>query len=495
MPVLPPWPGQSLNGLDRMGPASDHGGMTNDILIGRLKAILGAEHVLCDLERMAAYLAEERGTYQSQALAVLRPGSAQQVADCVAVLGEAGVSVVPQGGNTGLVGGSVARPDQVILSLSRLNKVRAVDPVNKTITVEAGCTLMDVQEAANEAGLFFPLSMASEGSCQIGGNLSTNAGGTAVLRYGNAKEFVLGLEVVLADGRLWNGLKGLRKDNTGYDLKQLFLGAEGTLGIITAATLKLYAKPKETVTAFLAVPSPTAVLKLLARLQEASGEQVTGCELMAGISIDFVTRHIPGLRNPLEKPAPWYVLTEISTSRTDAGFKALMEQELSAAIEDGLVEDGTVAASLFQREALWKLRESIPEAQKHEGGSLKHDISVPVSAIPEFLERATGAVLQALPGIRPCPFGHIGDGNLHYNLSQPVGMDKQVYLSNRARLAEIVHDIVGDLGGSFSAEHGVGLLKLPDMDKYKSATERELMRKLKAAFDPKGLFNPGKVVG
>jgi D-lactate dehydrogenase (cytochrome) len=230
-------------------------------------------------------------------------------------------------------------------------------------------------------------------------------------------------------------------------------------------------------------------------LQEASGEQVTGCELMAGISIDFVTRHIPGLRNPLEKPAPWYVLTEISTSRTDAGFKALMEQELSAAIEDGLVEDGTVAASLFQREALWKLRESIPEAQKHEGGSLKHDISVPVSAIPEFLERATGAVLQALPGIRPCPFGHIGDGNLHYNLSQPVGMDKQVYLSNRARLAEIVHDIVGDLGGSFSAEHGVGLLKLPDMDKYKSATERELMRKLKAAFDPKGLFNPGKVVG
>jgi D-lactate dehydrogenase (cytochrome) len=469
--------------------------MNATALLERLSRIVGPSHLLTGPGDMAAYLAEERGSYQSQALAVARPATAEEVAAVVCACAETGVSIVPQGGNTGLVGGAVAKADQIILSLSRLNRVRALDPINKTLIVEAGCPLAQVQAAADQAGLYFPLSMASEGSCQIGGNLSTNAGGTAVLRYGNAREFVLGLEVVLADGRVWNGLKGLRKDNTGYDLKQLFLGAEGTLGIITAATLKLHAKPKEIVTAFLGAPSPKAVLTLLSRLQEASGEQVTACELIARTSLDFVTKHIPGTRDPLNAPHPWYVLTEIASSRADAGLEVVMERELERAIQDGLMGDGVVATSLAQRESLWKLRESIPEAQKHEGGSLKHDISVPVSAIPEFLDRATQAVTALLPGIRPCPFGHIGDGNLHYNLSQPVGMDKQAYLSHRARLAEAVHDIVQDLQGSFSAEHGVGLLKLPDMARYKSEVERALMRKVKSAIDPKNLFNPGKVVG
>lgn len=469
--------------------------MSQDSLITSLTALLGPGHVLTDPGDMVPFLAEERGSYQSSALAVLKPGSSQEVAACVKACAERGVGIVPQGGNTGLVGGAVSKPGQVILSLQRLDRVRGVDAGNKAILVEAGCPLATVQAAAEAAGLYFPLSMASEGSCRIGGNLSTNAGGTAVLRYGNAKEFVLGLEVVLADGRIWNGLKTLRKDNTGYDLKHLFLGSEGTLGIITAAALKLYAQPREIVTALLGIASPEAAIALLGRLQAASGEQVTGFELMCRTSIDFVARHIPGTQDPLNGRYPWYVLVELSTSRCDAGFEELMERELASAIEAGLVADGVVAASLAQREMLWKLRESIPEAQKPEGGSLKHDISVPVSAIPEFLERATKAVEAIVPGIRPCPFGHVGDGNLHFNLTQPVGADKARYFTNRDAVAKAVHDIVFDLGGSFSAEHGVGLLKLPDMQRYKSEVERDMMTRLKKALDPASLLNPGKVVG
>lgn len=469
--------------------------MTHSALLESLLEILGPANLLREAEDMAAYLAEERGSYESQALAVLRPSDRQQAAACVAACAKAGVAIVPQGGNTGLVGGAVSKAEQVILSLSRLDRVLAVDLANKTIAVEAGCTLAQVQAAALAADLYFPLSMASEGSCRIGGNLSTNAGGTAVLRYGNAKDFVLGLEAVLADGQVWNGLKGLRKDNTGYDLKQLFLGSEGTLGIITAAVLKLYAKPKEVVTAFLGIGSPQDAIDLLGRLQSASGEQVTGFELMSRTSIDFVARHIPGVGDPLKDPHPWYVLAEISTSRTDAGFEALMERELACAIEEGLVEDGVVAASLAQREKLWKIRESIPEAQKPEGASLKHDVSVPVSAIPEFLERAAKAVKAIMPDVRPCPFGHVGDGNLHYNLTQPSDMDKAAYLSKRSDVAKAVHDIVCEMGGSFSAEHGVGLLKLPDMARYKSPIEIEMMRRIKQALDPANILNPGKVVG
>ncbi|MDK9721474.1 MAG: FAD-binding oxidoreductase [Rhodospirillales bacterium] len=468
--------------------------MTATSLVATLQQLIGANHVLTDPADMAPYLREERGTYDSRALAVARPGTVEDVAAIVKACAQANVSIVPQGGNTGLVGGAVSRGDQIILSLGRMNRLRAIDPANRALTVEAGCTLARIQTVADEAGLHFPLSMASEGSCQIGGNLSTNAGGTAVLRYGNAKEFVLGLEVVLADGQIWNGLKALRKDNTGYDLKQLFLGSEGTLGIITAASLKLYAKPRETVTALLGIASPSAALRLLARLQGASGDQVTGFEMMARSSLDFVLRHIPGTQDPLSAAYPWYLLAEMTTSRADAGLEDLMERELASAIEEGLAEDGVIAASLAQRERLWKLRESIPEAQKHEGGSLKHDISVPISAIPEFLDRATRVVEALIPGIRPCPFGHVGDGNLHYNLTQPMGMDKQVYLANRERVSQTVHDIVQGLGGSFSAEHGVGLLKLPDMARYKSDVERDLMKRLKQAIDPGHLFNPGKVV-
>lgn len=468
--------------------------MTATSLVATLQNLIGAKQVLTDPADMAPYLREERGSYDSRALAVARPGTVEDVAAIVKACAEARISIVPQGGNTGLVGGAVSRGDQIILSLGRMNRLRDIDPANRALTAEAGCTLAQIQKAAEDAGLHFPLSMASEGSCQIGGNLSTNAGGTAVLRYGNAKEFVLGLEVVLADGRIWNGLKALRKDNTGYDLKQLFLGSEGTLGIITAANLKLYAKPKETVTALLGIASPSAALQLLTRLQNASGEQVTGFEMMARSSLDFVLRHIPGTHDPLDVPHCWYLLVEMTTSRADAGLEDLMEHELASAIEEGLAEDGVIAASLSQREKLWKLRESIPEAQKHEGGSLKHDISVPVSAIPEFLERATQAVEALIPGLRPCPFGHVGDGNLHYNLTQPVGMDKQAYLANREHVAQTVHDIVHDLGGSFSAEHGVGLLKLPDMARYKTAIERDLMKHLKEALDPGYLFNPGKIV-
>ncbi|TAN52656.1 MAG: FAD-binding oxidoreductase [Rhodospirillales bacterium] len=468
--------------------------MTETAFLNKLAELLGPGQVLTDPASIAPYLAEERGSYVSQALGVLRPRSTEEVSLAVKACAEAGICVVPQGGNTGLVGGAVAKADQVILSLSRLNKLRAIDPANHAMTVEAGCTLAAIQAAADEAGLHFPLSMASEGSCQIGGNLASNAGGTAVLRYGTARDLVLGLEVVLADGQVFSGLKGLRKDNTGYDLKQLFIGSEGTLGIVTAATLKLFAKPQETVTAFLGLTSPRAALDLLARLQEASGEQVTAFELMARRCLDFVNRHIPGTRDPLAAPHPWYVLAEIATSRPDGAIKDLMERELAKAIEQGLARDGVVAASIAQRHDLWKLRESIPEAQKHEGGSLKHDISVPVSCIPEFLDQATKAAETLIPGIRPCPFGHVGDGNLHFNFSQPEGMDKEAFLAGRAKLAEAVHNIVNGYKGSFSAEHGVGLLKLPDMERYKSAIERELMRRVKAALDPKNLLNPGKVV-
>ncbi|MBF0355520.1 MAG: FAD-binding oxidoreductase [Alphaproteobacteria bacterium] len=468
--------------------------MTTTSLLDRLAQRLGHNHVLTDYDLMAPYLAEERGNYASRALAILRPKDTFDVAASVKECAEAGVAIVPQGGNTGLVGGTVSTQNQIILSLSRLNRVRGINPANRAMTVEAGCILSQIQSAADEQGLLFPLSMASEGSCQIGGNLATNAGGTSVLRYGNARDLVLGLEVVLSDGTVWNGLKGLRKDNTGYDLKQLFIGSEGTLGIITAATLKLFAKHHETVTAFLGLASPQAALDLLARLQDASGEQVTAFELMSRNSLEFVTGRIPGTSDPLSKPYPWYVLAEIATSRRDGAMAELMEGELARAIDMGLAVDGTLAVSLAQRQALWKLRESIPEAQKPEGASLKHDISVPVSCIPDFLERAINAATSLIPGIRPCPFGHVGDGNLHFNLSQPKDLSKADFLAARGQMAEAIHDIAASLGGSFSAEHGVGLLKLPDMMRYKQPVERDIMRRLKTALDPITLLNPGKVV-
>jgi FAD/FMN-containing dehydrogenase len=424
---------------------------------------------------------------------VLRPGSTEEVAFIVAACHAAGVRIVPQGGNTGLVGGQMPA-GEMVLSLSRLDHIRNVDPVDMTMTVEAGCILDVVHDAAEAVGCLFPLHIASQGSCQIGGNLSTNAGGTAVLRYGNAKELVLGLEVVLADGTIWNGLKRLRKNNAGYDLKQLFLGSEGTLGIITAAVLKLYPQPAQRITAFAGVPDPKAALALLARLRAEAGDALTTFELMASFGVETVLKHMAGTVRPLGGTYPWYVLVELSAPTPAFDLGALMEAGLGAAMEDGLVLDATIAASEAQAAALWRLREDMSEAQKHEGGSIKHDVSVPVSRVPEFLERALALVEAAMPGLRPCPFGHVGDGNIHFNLSQPVGMAKADFIKEWQRFNRIVHDVVSELDGSIAAEHGIGDLKRDELAHYADPVALELMHRLKAALDPRGTLNPGKVI-
>jgi FAD/FMN-containing dehydrogenase len=366
--------------------------------------------------------------------------------------------------------------------------------VNATITVEAGCVLQTVQDAAERADRLFPLSLAAEGSCQIGGNLATNAGGTSVLRYGNARDLVLGLEVVLADGRIWNGLSGLRKDNTGYDLKNLFIGAEGTLGIITAAVLKLFPKPRTRVTSLVGCGSPQQALRLLERLQAGAGETLSAFEFMSRFSLDIVLQHITAAARPLPADHAAYALVELTSSDPAADLAGRLEVLLSQALADGVIEDAAVAASEAQNQAFWQLRESVPEAQKREGGSIKHDVSVPVSRVADFIEAASAACERALPGIRVCAFGHFGDGNIHFNLSQPVGMDKSAFLQRWGDFNRIVHDIVAGMKGSISAEHGIGLLKREELRRYKDPVALDLMRTLKQALDPQGLFNPGKVV-
>jgi D-lactate dehydrogenase (cytochrome) len=458
-----------------------------------IREVVGPRGWIGDPADVAPYLVEERGLFHGACAGVVRPASTREVADVVALCAEAGVCVVPQGGNTGLVGGGV--PDGgVVLSTTRLNRIRAVDPVNRTITVEAGVILADVQRAAEEAGALFPLSLAAEGSCRIGGNLATNAGGITVVRYGNARDMVLGLEVVLPDGRIWDGLRGLRKDNTGYDLKQLFLGSEGTLGIITAAVLKLFPKPRVTETALAAVPSVQAALDLFNRTNEVAGDSLTAFEFMARTGIDFCLRHVPGVVDPFAETHPYYALIKLTSAREDMALKDTLERILADALEPGLVEDAVIAASEAQAEALWRIRESIPEGQKREGGSIKNDVSVPVSRVPEFIARASEAVEKALPGIRVVAFGHLGDGNIHFNLTQPAGADSEAYLARWERLHRIVCDIATGLGGSFSAEHGIGRLKRADMARYKSEVEVDLMRTLKRALDPNNIMNPGKVV-
>ncbi|HEX5514138.1 MAG TPA: FAD-binding oxidoreductase, partial [Gammaproteobacteria bacterium] len=382
----------------------------------------------------------------------------------------------------------------IVLALGRLNRIRELDPVNATITVEAGCVLQTVQDAAERADRLFPLSLAAEGSCQIGGNLATNAGGTSVLRYGNARDLVLGLEVVLADGRIWNGLSGLRKDNTGYDLKNLFIGAEGTLGIITAAVLKLFPKPRTRVTSLVGCSSPQQALRLLERLQAGAGETLSAFEFMSRFSLDIVLQHIPAAARPLPADHAAYALVELTLSDPEADLAGRLEALLSQSLADGIIEDAAVAASEAQNQAFWQLRESVPEAQKREGGSIKHDVSVPVSRVAEFIEAASAACVRALPGIRVCAFGHFGDGNIHFNLSQPVGMDKSAFLQRWGDFNRIVHDIVAGMNGSISAEHGIGLLKREELRRYKDPVALDLMRTLKQALDPQGLFNPGKVV-
>ena len=464
-------------------------------VIEALAGIVGAKNVITDADAMVPYLKEPRGLFNGKAQAVVRPGSVAEVSAVMKWASETGATVVPQGGNTGMVGGQVpvAEGREIILSLQRLDRIRSVDAAGDTMTVEAGVILQKAQEAAEAAGRLFPLSLASEGSCTVGGNLSSNAGGTAVIAYGNARELCLGLEVVLADGRIWNGLRQLRKDNTGYDLKNLFIGSEGTLGIITAAVLKLFPLPAARATAFLAVPDPEAALALLNKAKASAGGTLTTFEIMPRIGLDFVVRHASGARDPLSEPAPWYVLMEVS-AQAETGLREAVEGFLGEALEEGLVTDAVLAGSLGQRADLWKLREMLSEVQTHEGGSIKHDVSVPIQATPEFLKRAIAKVEEMVPGCRPVPFGHLGDGNIHFNVSQPVGADKSAYLAGWDAMNEAVHAIVTELKGSISAEHGIGRLKRSLLPGVKDPVELDLMRTMKAALDPKGVLNPGAVL-
>jgi FAD/FMN-containing dehydrogenase len=460
-----------------------------DTLAGRL----GAAHVLTAAGDMAGHLVEERGLYRGTALAVVRPRDTAEVAFVVAECARAGVPVVAQSGNTGLTGGGVPYGG-VVLSLGRLDRVRELDAVNATMTVEAGCILKNVQEAASAADCFFPLSLASEGSCRIGGNIATNAGGTGVLRYGNTRDLVLGLEVVLADGRVWNGLKGLRKDNAGYDMKNLFIGSEGTLGIVTAAVLKLFPKPKARATAFVGCGSARAALALFERLRQAAGDALTAFEYMNRFGLEIVLKHASGTVRPLAGDHDAYVLIELSSPQAEADLAGTLETILGAAIEDGLVDDATIGASEAQNAALWRLREQLSDVQRHEGGSIKHDVSVPVSRVADFIETASAACEAAMPALRVCAFGHVGDGNIHFNLSQPAGADKAAFLGEWERFNRIVHDIVAAMNGSIAAEHGIGLIKRDELLLYKDPVAIDLMHTLKRALDPQNILNPGKVV-
>ncbi|MFG1432895.1 FAD-binding oxidoreductase [Xanthobacter sp. V2C-8] len=467
-----------------------------DGVLDRLKAVVGPAGFLEAPADTEPYRTGFGGTFRGAARLVLRPASTAEAAAVVALCCEARIPMVPQGGNTGLAGG--AAPDgsgaAVVICLDRMRRVRAADADNDTLTVEAGVTLSEVQAAAAGIDRLFPLSLASEGSCRIGGNLATNAGGTQVLRYGNMRALTLGLEVVLPDGRVWNGLRGLRKDNAGYDMKQVFIGSEGTLGLITAATLRLFPRPRAVETAMLAIADAGAAVRLLGRARGLLGESLTAFELMRAPSLIHAIAAVPGLASPFAAAHPWYLLVEASGQDRGDGLKAALEAFLERACEDGLAADAVVAASLAQRQRLWALREAQAEAQKHAGQGVKHDISVPVSAIPAFLARADAALAQAFPGILPFTFGHVGDGNLHYNPIMPAGWSVDERAAGPAAITRIVHDVVADLGGSISAEHGLGQLRVAEAEHYKAPVELAMMRALKAAFDPLGLMNPGKVL-
>ena len=463
-------------------------------LVASLRALLGPANVLTEATDTAPYLTDWRRRYTGTALCIARPGTTDEVSAVVKLCAEAGAAIVPQGGNTGLCGGATPLGGEVVVSLGRLKRIRAVDAANNTIIVEAGCTLLEVQEAAAAADRLFPLSLAAEGTATIGGNLSTNAGGVQVLRYGNARELVLGLEVVLPDGRVWNGLRGLRKDNTGYDLKHLFVGAEGTLGLITAAVLKLFPRPRARATAWAAVRDPAAAVALLTRLRNEAGDRVTAFEIVGRPALDLVLRHIPGARDPLAGRPDWQVLIELADTLADSPLADLLERVLGAALEAGDVLDVALAQSEAQVQALWALRENVAEGQKAEGLSIKHDIAVPVSRIPEFIARADAALKDRFPGVRIVCFGHIGDGNLHYNQSQTDALGNEAFIAATPQVNRIVHDIVNDLGGSISAEHGLGRLKREEILRYKSEVEMDLMRAIKRALDPATMMNPGKLL-
>ena len=464
-----------------------------DTAVQKIRDLLGDAGVVEEASHLHAYNTEWRGHFTGHATFVARPKDAAECGAVVKICADAGIGVVPLGGNTGLVGGGVAE-DEIIISTERLNSIFEIDPVNSTMTVGAGCILADIQKAADEADRLFPLSLAAEGSCRIGGNLSTNAGGTNVLRYGNARDLVLGLEVVLPSGEVWNGLRGLRKDNTGFELKHLFMGAEGTLGIITAAVLKLFPKPRQTQTVLIALDSVDNVIKLFARASGAVGDALTAFEYMNRESLAVTCKHTEGVRDPFDAEHAAYVLMELTSPRAGNDLRSAMEGFLEAAFEGGEVEDAVFAESGQQMHDLWHIRETIPEAQGHEGGSIKNDISVPVSLMATYLEKADALIEGIVPGIRPMTFGHIGDGNLHYNLTQPADMSKADFMDKWHDVTDPLNDLVFELGGSFSAEHGVGKLKRDELVRYTPAVEIDLMRKVKAAIDPTGIMNPGKVL-
>ena len=470
--------------------------------VEKLRTIVGDKGLIVDDQGKHPYVTDWRENFVGNALAVVRPANTEEVAAVVRLCAAEKVSVVPQGGNTGLVGGGIPQQKgrEIVLSLNRMTRIVDIDPIGYTMTVEAGVILKTIQETAAANDRLFPLSLAAEGSCSIGGNLSTNAGGVQVLHYGNARQLVLGLEVVTPQGEIWNGLRALKKDNTGYDLRDLYLGAEGTLGIITRAVLKLWPKPKDVATAWVAVPSPEAAVALLSGAHAASEDNVTSCELMGRQGIDLVLQHIPGATDPLAERHDWYVLLEWSSTRArrdgenQGGLREKMEAYLGEAMEQGLVLDATIAQNETQARALWALRENHTEASKKEGPSVKHDISVAVSRIPSFVTDGLAAMRKALPEGRPVTFGHVGDGNLHFNCQAPVGWDKARFTPHARTVTAAIYDLVVSYGGSISAEHGIGLLKVDELAHYRSQVEIDTMRTIKRALDPQNLMNPGKIV-
>jgi FAD/FMN-containing dehydrogenase len=465
-------------------------------LVARLRAIVGDAGILTDPADVEPHVIDWRRRNRGRTIAVVRPASTAEVAAVVGLCAETRTPICPQGGNTGQCAAAIPSEDggQVVIALGRMNRIRGRDAVNSTMEVEAGCILANLQQAALEMDRIFPLSLGAEGSCQIGGNLATNAGGTAVLRYGNARELVLGLEVVLPDGTIWNGLKALRKDNTGYDLKQLFVGAEGTLGIITAAVIKLFPKPRAGATALAAVVSPAAAIELLGMFRSACGDRLTGFELISRRCLDLLFRNVPRFTDPLPDRHDWYVLGELNDTLASADLKGAMEAALCDAVGRGLVLDATIAASDTQARTLWQMREEIPEGLRRECPWVRHDVSVPVSRVAEFIERGSAALAARFPGVRIVAFGHLGDGNIHFNASQPDGMTAEAFAARSHDVYETVHDLVAELNGSFSAEHGIGLIKRAEMRRYKSPVALDLMARIKHAIDPHGLMNPGKVL-
>jgi FAD/FMN-containing dehydrogenase len=468
--------------------------MVSPETIARLKAIVGENGYSEDADEIAPHLVEWRGTWHGHTPLLLKPQKTAEVSAILSLCNETGTPVVAQGGNTGLVGGQIPLAGEILLQLGRMNRIRSIDAHTMSAIAEAGVVLAELQRAADEAGAYFPLSLAAEGSATIGGTLSTNAGGVNVLRYGSARALALGLEVVLGDGRVLDMLRTLHKDNTGYDLKQLFIGAEGTLGVITAAALKLFPKPETVVTALIACPTPESAVALLRSLQQATGGLLSAFEFFPRAGLELVLAHIPQTRDPFALPSPWYVLVEAGGGKA-IPLGDIVQAVLASAIDEGLATDATVAASEAHRAALWRLRENFSEAQKREGASLKHDVSVPVDAIPGLVARGSAAVQALVPGIRPVLFGHLGDGNVHFNFSAPKNADAQSFLSRRAEIARVVHDLIASLGGSISAEHGLGVMKRDEILRYKSAAELETMRTLKRTLDPNNILNPGKVVG